>query len=158
MSSQQNKRNELNIPFFVPYGQHPNPEPIEYSAIERVFKYDASKKNIVLTDEIRNVQIEINAFKDGTQIYDILDKYAGTPDISQIPELNTRIGNYADISELPNNIHDLQNIIKNASFKLKELNNADINKINEINSENKNENSQQKTEQKTQEKGEKLNE
>lgn len=156
--SNNNKRNEF-IPFFLPYGQHPEPTPIEYSEIERVFKYDSTTKNIELTDEIRNVQIEIDAFKDGTQIYDILDKYAGTPDISQIPELNTRIGNYADISDLPDNIHDLQNIIKNASFKLKELNNADINKTNETIAENKNENTQQKTQTKQQtEQKEKINE
>lgn len=146
------KTHDQDIKIYFPFGEHPDPQKeVVYSNWEPVYKYDAKLNNIVLTDEMRNTQEEINAYLDGTRIYDILDKYAGinSDNFATIPELNKKSGMYVDISDLPTNIHDLQKISIAANEKLKELENAynpqDLtkNNINE-NSENIGENQNQK--------------
>lgn len=118
---------------------------------ESVYKYDSKKNDIYLTEEKRHIQQEIDAYLPGTQIYDILDRFAGINSMDpqqfgQIPQLNIKNGQFADISDLPDNIHDLQNLSALAAKKLQELQN---NEINTDNSKNDSQVDQQDPTQKT---------
>lgn len=121
-------KKDNQIPFFLPYGNQPKADEKEYSNFEPIYKFDSSINNIVLTDETRNIQIEIDAYLDGTRIYDILDKYLGVQSVenlSSIQELNVRQGHYMDISELPTNLHELKQLGEKISAKIQELNTND---------------------------------
>lgn len=118
-----NKNTSLVI---LPFGQHPEPQKeIQYTSWEPVYMYDSTIKNLILTKETRNTQEEINAFLDGTRIYDILDKYTGinSNNFADIPELNKKSGMYVDIADLPDNLHDLHKLSQKAKEQLNVINN-----------------------------------
>lgn len=118
-----NKNTSLVI---LPFGQHPEPQKeIQYSSWEPVYMYDSTIKNLILTKETRNTQEEINAYLDGTRIYDILDKYVGVSsnNFADIPELNKKSGMYVDIADLPDNLHDLHKLSQKAKEQLNVINN-----------------------------------
>lgn len=56
-----------------------------------------------------NVQEKIQSFKDDVDIYKILEKVALTGDSSF---LNKKIGTFADICDLPDNVNDMNDYIK----------------------------------------------
>lgn len=119
-----NKNTSLVI---LPFGQHPEPQKeIQYSSWEPVYMYDSTIKNLILTKETRNTQEEINAYLDGTRIYDILDKYVGVSsnNFVDIPELNQKSGMYVDIADLPDNLHDLHKLSQKAKEQLNVINNV----------------------------------
>lgn len=112
---------------FLPYGEHPESQNVPGSEWEPVYKYDAVKDNIFLSDEQKNLQNEIDSYLDGTRIYDILDKYVGISDpehFSQIPQFNKTNGQYLDITDLPTNLHELKQLGEKVQEKIKELNNV----------------------------------
>ena len=136
-----NKNTNLVI---LPFGEHPEPQKqINYSCWEPVYNYDSTIKNLVLTKEQRNTQEEINAYLDGTRIYDILDKYVGVSsnNFADIPELNKKSGMYVDITNLPDNLHDLHKLSQKAKEQLNVINSAN-NETQTVNQKDINQNSQ----------------
>ena len=118
------KSNEQQFKIFTPYGEHPKANEIAISEFEDIWEYDSQLGNIVNTGEKRNIQVQIESYKDQTLIYNILDKYIGvkTPeDFKNIPELNKKEGQYMDISNLPKNIHELKKLSELAQKQIKIL-------------------------------------
>lgn len=65
-----------------------------------------------------NVYEKIQSYKDDVDIYNILKRFSETGDSSL---LNKRVGAFMDIADLPDNIHDFNNMIKEAADKYKNL-------------------------------------
>lgn len=111
--------------FYVPFVEEPESKPIEWSEFEDILEFDSKTNNVIYTGEKRNLQVEIDSYKDQCLLYNILDKYAGInshPEmLSEIPELNKKEGFYADLSNLPKNIHDLKKLSESVQKQLKEL-------------------------------------
>lgn len=136
--------NKINNLVILPFGQHPDPQKDKtYSNWEPVYSYDSKINNLILTNEMRNTQEEINAYLDGTRIYDILDKYTGinSNNFADIPELNKKSGMYVDITNLPDNLHDLHKLSQKAKEQLNVINNMN-NEIKNIDQKDINQNSQ----------------
>lgn len=123
---------EKNIKIYQPFINEPPVNEINISEFEDILEYDSKIDNIINTGAKRNIQIEIDSYKDQTLIYNILDKYIGVglDNLKDIPELNKRQGQYMDISKLPNNIHDLKKLSLEAQQKLIELEKLELEKNN----------------------------
>ena len=127
---------------YQPFITEPPKNEINISEYEDILEYDSKSNNVINTGEQRNIQVEIDSYKDQTLIYNILDKYIGikTPeDFKNIPELNKKQGEYMDISKFPNNIHDLNKMSIQIKNKIKELEQQEkeSNNVQPVNSETK---------------------
>lgn len=67
---------------------------------------------ILKENGVVNVQEKIQSFKDDVDIYKILEKVALTGDTSI---LNQKIGSFADLVNLPDNVNDMNEYIKKAT-------------------------------------------
>ena len=72
---------------------------------------------ILVPDEDFNIDVYIQSFKEDTDIYTILEKFAltGCTDTSLI---NKGVMSFGDISELPDNFNDMNEYFENANKKL----------------------------------------
>ncbi|QCS36687.1 minor capsid protein [Capybara microvirus Cap3_SP_613] len=92
-----------------------------------ILPYQKDDKGVFLNDSDtpiyvksgkKNLDEYINSFKDECDIYNILSKFESTGDVSS---LNLGRGVYADISKIPDNIHDFNNALNQGAEILNTL-------------------------------------